>query len=440
MGEVTLGYFIIALVTLFFVSCSSTEVTQYPSPEITATPSVSDDKPAVAAAEPIQPRFCNDDIYTRHIREEYTRQNQGVKLQDSVVTAESFKALRYQLPLEFSGAAIKPSPRVLHWISYFTGRGRSDFLIWLVRSESHRKTLLPLLAKEGLPPEFLFLAMIESGFSNSALSHAKAAGTWQFMKPTAEHYGLQVNHWVDERRDPSKSTLAAARYLKDLHAQFGDWYLAMAAYNAGPTRVVKAMRAMKTRDYWVLAESPYLRPETKNYVPKLLAALIVASHAETYGFNVVADPRNYAPTASVTLTNAYRVSEIASRLGVTEKQLKRWNPELMQGFTPPISSVKRRSYELKIPAGVKQKFASVEPSLERIDIADILIHKVKKGDTIASIARHYKIPSKKIFETNPKLDPRRLKLGSNINVPIPSIQGESVQAKANTRPPKSNAH
>lgn len=439
-----MGYFIFTLLSLFLVSCQSTEVTPPVTAELQPSPNVSDDRPEVPADQPIQPRFCNDDIYTQHIREEFGRQNQGVKPSDGAATEESFKVLRYQLPLEFSGSPIAPSPRVLNWISYFTGRGRSDFLLWMVRSASYRETLVPLLTKEGLPPEFFFLAMIESGFSNYAFSRAKAAGTWQFMKPTAEHYGLQVNYWVDERRDPSKSTLAAARYLKDLYSQFGDWYLALAAYNAGPSRVIKAMRAMKSRDYWTLVKSPYLRPETKNYVPKLLAALIVASHASTYGFDVVADVRNRPPTASIPLYNAYRVSEIAARLGVPEAHLLRWNPELMQGVTPPINDIRRKVYSLRVPRGVEQTFAAIEPMLERIDISDILIHHVKRGDTLASIARQYKISVKKIIETNPKVNPRRLKLGQNLAVPVPSIQGGSVpaqvQAKAELRSSSGNAH
>lgn len=410
------------------VACQSVQESKPVEVELIPSPEISDVRPEVEADQPIQPRFCNDDIYTQHIRDEYSRQNAG-RISANNANEESFKVLRYQLPLEFSGAPIAPSPRVLSWISYFTGRGRSDFLLWLVRSASYRENVVPLLQKEGLPPEFFFLAMIESGFSNSALSHAKAAGTWQFMKPTAEHYGLQVNSWVDERRDPTKSTMAAARYLKDLHSQFGDWYLALAAYNAGPSRVLKAMKAMKTRDYWVLARSPFLRTETKDYVPKLLAALIVASHAPTYGFEVVADIRNKAPTARLELYNSYRVSEIAHRLGVPETDLMRWNPEMMQGITPPINPLRRKAYSLRIPKGLQEHWAEIEPELERLTISDILIHRVKRGDTVTSIAHMYKVSVKKILDTNPKLNAKRLKLGQSLNVPVPSIQSGSMQAR-----------
>jgi membrane-bound lytic murein transglycosylase D len=440
-----LGYFFLLLIAVLFTACQSVESTAPHEPDLKASvPDLSDDKPEVKSDEPIQPRFCNDDIYTKHIREEFTRGTGADQASHFSVDEESFKVLRYQLPLEFAGSPIKPSPRVLDWISYFTGRGRSEFLLWMVRSASYRETLVPLLQREGLPPEFFFLAMIESGLSNNALSHAKAAGTWQFMKPTAEHYNLQVNYWVDERRDPDKSTLAAARYLKDLYSQFGDWYLAMAAYNAGPSRVVKAMRAVGSRDYWILNQSSYLRAETKDYVPKLLAALIVASHAQTYGFNYVADVRNRAPTAKIYLYNAYRVSEIAAKLGIPESQLLKWNPELMQGITPPINNARRKVYVLRVPRGLEQIFASVEPTLERVEASDVLIHRVRQGDTLASIARAYNVSVKKIIETNPKVNAKRLKLGQNLNVPVPSLQGSMmptrVQAKVDLHPSSKNAH
>jgi membrane-bound lytic murein transglycosylase D len=422
-----LGHFFISIITIFLVACQSAQDATPYIKDMSATPDLSDARPEVEADQPIQPRFCNDDIYTQHIRSEFSGQNNS-RASNELANEESFKVLRYQLPLEFSGAPITPSPRVLSWISYFTGRGRSDFLLWLVRSASYREPVTKLLKDEGLPPEFFFLAMIESGFSNYAFSHAKASGTWQFMKPTAEHYGLQVNYWIDERRDPSKSTLAAARYLKDLYSQFGDWYLALAAYNAGPTRVIKAMKAMKSRDYWVLASSPYLRPETKDYVPKLLAALIVASHASTYGFEVVADIRNKAPTASIELYNSYRMADIASKLGVPEDDLLKWNPEMMQGITPPINPIRRKVYTIRVPKSLESHWANIEPELERLTISDILIHRVKRGDTVASIARRYKISVKKILETNPNLNAKRLKLGQSLNVPIPSLQGGSMQA------------
>ncbi len=422
--------YLLTIIAFLAASCQSTSNNSVVvTPPEVVTPNADSRPVETKADEPIQTRFCNDDIYTQHVRNEFSKQLTG-RDAAHIADEESFKALRYQLPLEFAGSPIRPSSRVLAWISNFTGRGRAEFLLWLVRSASFRETVLPALEKEGLPEEFFFLAMIESGFSNNALSHARAAGTWQFMKPTAEHYGLQVNYFVDERRDPVKSTLAAARYLKDLYSQFGDWYLALAAYNAGPGKVLKAMKAMRTRDYWVLAKSPYLRAETKDYVPKLLAALIVASHAPTYGFDVVADVRSRMPSAKIDLYNAYRLDDIASRLGVPAADLMRWNPELMQSFTPPINPVRRKFYSLHVPHGLETRWAAIEPELERLTISDILIHRIKRGDTLASIARRYKVSVKKILETNPNINVKRLKLGQSLNVPVPSVQSGNTQTVA----------
>lgn len=381
------------------------------------------------------PRFCSDDIYSQHVQQDYLRQQPRAKsntrdhrMQEQLAAQESFEKLRYQLPLEFAGLPVQASPRVLSWIHYFTGNGRADFLLWLVRSGSYRETLVPLLNAEGLPPEFFFLAMIESGFSNEAFSRASAAGTWQFMKPTARHYGLNVDHWVDERRDPVKSTLAAARYLKDLHKQFGDWFLALAAYNAGPSRVFRAMSHAKSRNYWVISKTSMLRPETRNYVPKLLAALIIASHPENFGFQVSADPRNQTPASSISLTQSYRLEEIAEKLGVSLADLKRWNPELQQGITPPISP-RRVSYALRLPKSLQTAFASREGEMERMIVEDVLMHKIRRGETIARIARQYNVSVQKILHTNPSLRPQKLRPGESIAVPVPAIKGSRQAAQ-----------
>lgn len=381
------------------------------------------------------PRFCSDDIYSQHVQQDYLRQQPRTKadthdhrMQQQLAAQESFEKLRYQLPLEFAGLPVQASPRVLSWIHYFTGNGRADFLLWLVRSGSYRETLVPLLKAEGLPPEFFFLAMIESGFSNEAFSRASAAGTWQFMKPTAKHYGLSVDHWVDERRDPVKSTLAAARYLKDLHKQFGDWFLALAAYNAGPSRVFRAMSQAKSRSYWTISKTSALRPETKNYVPKLLAALIIASHPENFGFQVSADPRNQTPASSIALTESYRLEEIAEKLGVSLVDVKRWNPELQQGITPPISP-RRVSYALRLPKSLQTAFVSREGEMERMIVEDVLMHKIRRGETIARIARQYNVSVQKILHTNPNLRPQKLRPGESIAVPVPAIKGSRQAAQ-----------
>ncbi len=174
--------------------------------------------------------------------------------------------------------------RVEYWIDYFTGRGRKHFIKYLERSELFIPYIKPLLRQNGLPEDLVYLAMIESGFNNHARSHAKAVGPWQFISATGKRYGLMVNWWVDERRDTHKSTLAAVGYLRDLYGMFQSWELAAAAYNSGEAKIARAIRRFGTKDFWTIARHRFLRPETRDYVPKIIAAAIVAKNRTQFGF------------------------------------------------------------------------------------------------------------------------------------------------------------
>ncbi|HET9239567.1 MAG TPA: transglycosylase SLT domain-containing protein [Oligoflexus sp.] len=374
-------------------------------------------------------RFCQDDIYSLYIKESYldqfsyepSKKDKNARRLKQEANLEAYKKLNQHLPLFFGGMPVEATPRVYAWIQYFTGRGRMEFLQWMVRSESFRPLVVPMLEKEGLPQELFFLAMIESGFSNTAFSRSAASGTWQFMKPTAKHYGLQINYWVDERRDPLKSTIAAARYLKDLHKQLRDWYLAVAAYNAGPGKVMRAMQATQSRDYWTLSKSPYLLPETKNYVPKLLAALIIASHPENYGFDVAQDIRNTTPMTTITLDHPYSLTEIAEKLEIPARALQRWNPEIMRGITPPPRRLQPVAYQLRLPKPLADQFATIQSDLQQLTVQDVQMHRIQKGETLDNIAKRYRISVKDLIQMNPDLQPQRLKPGRTIAVPVPAI-------------------
>ncbi|MBU6154868.1 MAG: transglycosylase SLT domain-containing protein [Bdellovibrionales bacterium] len=185
----------------------------------------------------------------------------------------------FDLPVEMN-------PAVEKWIAYFTGKGRGHFKKYLERSEYFIPFLKPILKNAKAPEDLVYLAMIESGFNNNARSNARAVGAWQFISATGRRYGLDVNWWVDERRDVEKSTIAAVQYLKELHTMFGSWHLAAAGYNAGEAKIQRAIAKYKTNDFWELCDRKrrYLRPETKNYVPKLFAAAIVAKNRKQFGF------------------------------------------------------------------------------------------------------------------------------------------------------------
>jgi len=418
------------LVFSLVTSCQTTPDSAHETRlEITAeqhapvTPLIDEDDPTYTQ------RYCKDDVYSLYIQENYldqfqydpSKKDKNSRRLKQEASLEAYRKLNSSLPLFFGGMPVEARPRVYAWIEYFTGRGRMEFLQWMVRSESFRPLVVPVLEKEGLPKELFFLAMIESGFSNTAFSRSAASGTWQFMKPTAKHYGLQINYWVDERRDPIKSTLAAARYLKDLNKQFRDWYLAVAAYNAGPGKVIRAMQAVKSRDYWTISKTPYLLPETKNYVPKLLAALIISSHPENYGFYVTHDIRNTTPLTTIALEHPYRLVEIAEKLSIPPRELQRWNPEILRGITPPARKAEKVAYQLRLPKPLADEFAAIENDLNQLTVQDVQLHRIEKGETLDHIAKRYRISVKDLLHMNPELQPQRLKPGRTIAVPVPSI-------------------
>lgn len=381
--------------------------------------------------------FCKDDIYTQYLTRHFGAHaskipvehvGRGKHRHKSVSSqrrgeAESLNFARSRLvgPVApyFGSLPVVANARVEYWIRYFKGEGRKAFLKWLVRGESLKGVVKPLLKTEGLPPELFFLAMVESGFSNQAYSRAKATGPWQFMNGTAKLYGLRINYWVDERRDPIKSTIAAARYLRDLYAEFGDWYLAMAAYNAGPGKVKRGIAKLGTKDFWALAETKYLKPETKHYVPKVLGALILASDPITHGFDVTANPHDLPADGKVTVTRPVKLFDVASKMGLSHKLVARWNPELIHGITPP--NVGKNGYELRLSQSLAEKFQEIEDNLPQLEVSDVKMHRVERGETLAKIARRYNVRINQILSINPDIRATALRVGRSIAVPVPSV-------------------
>jgi LysM repeat protein len=196
---------------------------------------------------------------------------------DIVVQGVKLKNTQFDFPITINS-------RVEYWVDYFTGRGRKHFSRYLERSEFFIPYIAPLLKQSGMPEDLVYLAMIESGFNNFARSHAKAVGPWQFISATGKRYGLMVNWWVDERRDIRKSTLAAVGYLKDLYTMMGSWELAAASYNAGENKIARAVQRFGSKDFWVISKHRFLRPETRDYVPKIIAAAILAKNRTQFGF------------------------------------------------------------------------------------------------------------------------------------------------------------
>ena len=304
--------------------------------------------------------------------------------------------------------------RIDRLLDYYTGNGRKSFRRWLERAGRHIPRIQLIFANEGVPLDLAYLAMIESGFNERAYSWAHAAGPWQFIESTGRLYGLHNDWWRDERRDIEKSTLAAARFLKDLNKRFkGDWYLAAAAYNAGGGKVSQAVRASGSADFWSLTDGNVLSEETKNYLPKLLATLRIVSNLEDYGFTELnfQQPQPYETVTLPTTTDL----EVIARLGDIEyDRLKELNPELKRWCTPP--GVK--NYRLRVPTDSGQRIKAAYAALPVDQRARYHRHQVARGDTLRALAKRYRIRVDDIMALNEISNPRSLQIGDDLILPL----------------------
>lgn len=275
---------------------------------------------------------------------------------------------------------------VQKWINYFLGRGREFFERYSARAGRYGPILGKILDDHNVPRDMIFLAMAESGFQNKARSWARAVGTWQFMPFTGKAYGLDIDWYVDERRDPIKATIAASKYLTKLFNDFGSWELAMAGYNAGEGKISRAIRLYKTENFWEIKKGRYLRPETKNYVPKIMALAIIGKNLNSFGFTDIDfwDPLDFEEVKVPRLTDMMKVAEI---LSIEFDDLHALNPELQRWFTPPT----KESYTLRVPRGKAQvlaRFLSVEPQAQSLVATDFQRYRVKGARaSLSEVAR-----------------------------------------------------
>src|SRR5437016_2181168 len=283
------------------------------------------------------------------------------------------KATHSDLPLMLNDT-------VAGYINYFSTRGRDVLERALERSGQYHAMIQRVLKDEGVPQDLIYLAQAESGFRPLALSRAGARGMWQFMSSRARGYGLTRNWWVDERQDPEKATRAAARHLKDLYNQFGDWYLAMAAYNSGPGRVQSAVKRTGYADFWELYRRNVLPKETRNYVPIILAVTIMAKNPEQYGLD---DVNREEPTAYDTVKINYPIDlRLAAQcVNATAAELQELNPSLLRLSTP-----KDGAFELHLPAGSKKNFEMAIAAIPADKRLWWRYHDLKDGETLASLA------------------------------------------------------
>jgi membrane-bound lytic murein transglycosylase D len=315
---------------------------------------------------------------------------------------------------------------------------RPHYLKYLGRGHRYIPRYQQIMREEGVPEDTVFLAMIESGFANYATSRARAVGPWQFIAPTGKLFGLKQDFWVDERRDPEKAAHAAARFLKELYQQTGDWRLAWAGYNAGLGTVQRA-QARGYPDYWSMAAAKgrrALRAETKGYVPKLMAAAIMARHPEAFGIKPEeVEPERWPDVEEVTIPDAAPLALIAAAAGVGEADLVDLNPELRRAITPP------RPYQLKVPAASATTFAANWPTMKsQVRVAIFEGHVVQRGETLSGLAVRYGVSVDGIVALNPKVNPRALRLGTELIIPrVATRSTAQAAAPAATARPKTAA-
>lgn len=291
-------------------------------------------------------------------------------------------------------------------IHFFNTSIRNRFEQWLLRFSRYRPLVENIFAEFNLPSDLVNLSLVESGFNPYAYSRAKATGPWQFMKGTGQLYGLRIDHYVDERRDPIKSTVAAARYLRDLYDLFGAWPLAMAAYNAGEGKVLRALHKAQAESFSEISKTKLIRPETKHYVPRIMAATIIAKNPDQYGFSQ--DPVPLHQFEEVLVTRPLHFRAIANVTGIPYAELRLLNPELRRDATPPDSS----AYHLKVPMGTgakvvelidrvpTYKFPPLRAGSQRVKTDAARWYRVRMGDTLEKVSRRFHVPLKTLKAMN----------------------------------------
>jgi membrane-bound lytic murein transglycosylase D len=330
-------------------------------------------------------------------------------------TPELTQAVRSDLESTSHDVPIPLNARVLSYIELFQGRLRTFITEGLARSSKYLPMIQNVFRAEGLPLDLAYVPLVESAFKPNALSRAKARGVWQFMRGTGVENGLQHDWYVDERSDPEKATLAAAKYLKTLRGMFrGDWHLALASYNGGPGRVQRAMQRSGVREFWSLAETPkYLPRETREYVPMILAAIVIARNPAQYGFEV--QPLPGVASEKVELPRPVDLRRIAEWTGTSIDTIQTLNPELRRWTTP----VKAGSYALNVPEGTAE---AVQDRVQRMlpaDRAALNWYTVRPGESLQTIARKLRVNRTELAQANYLAAGARVRAGQQLVIPRP---------------------
>lgn len=344
---------------------------------------------------------------------------------EPVVSAEPQRAA-----LEKTRIALKVYPDIPHhynrhvqkWLDYFQGRGAPHMQRYLERSGRYLPAMKKILKENGLPEDLVYIALIESGFGFSARSHAGAVGYWQFIAPTGRRYDLAINSLIDERKDPYKSTLAAVKYFRSLYNVFGNWYFAFAAYNGGENRMFRVLMKHDSRDFWTIAETKKMLPkETVNYIPKYLAARMIAKNPEKYGFTNLAyhEPLAYS---EVIASQTVNLKTMAQEMNMEYDDLRMLNPQYNTEFAPNFNN---QSLVLRVPKNLSEKatvalsksYVTNTRAIAQVRSNETYRYKVRRGDTLHRIAKKHGTTISKIRSMNNLGSRSALRVGQYLKVP-----------------------
>jgi membrane-bound lytic murein transglycosylase D len=346
---------------------------------------------------------------------------------EAEATTETTTAVARDLQETHHDIDIPLNEKVLGYVQLFSGRLKGYLQDGLSRGTQFLPMIQDVFRAEGLPLDLAYVPLIESAFKPNALSRAKAKGIWQFMQGTGLENGLKHDWYIDERSDPEKATVAAAKYLKTLYGMFGDWHLALASYNGGPGRVQRALNRSKLDDFWTLTETTkYLPRETRDYVPLILAAVIVARNPAEYGLEF--SERDSGSYEVVSLPSAVDLRRIAEWSGAPVQAIQDLNPELRRWTTP----VRARDYELKVPAGTADLVRAGLLETAPEDLAPLNRHTVKNGETLLSISKKLQVSRADLAEANYLSAKAKLSTGQSLIIPRPpaSLSVDPVVADA----------
>lgn len=356
---------------------------------------------------------CKGCIHGSSHPKTFSQNTEVYELDKEAVDELGLRNTKFDIPVTWN-------KQVAMWVKFFTGKGRRHFVNYTNRAGRYAPVLSKIMADNGLPRDLIYLAMAESGFQNHARSWAKAVGPWQFMPYTGRKFGLNIDWYVDERRDPLKASIAAANYLKTLHNLFGSWELAAAGYNAGEGKIGRATRMYHSHDFWRISQGRYLRPETKNYVPKIMALAIIGKNLDVFGFHEIEFEKalDYEEIMIKGNSDLYEVSEV---LELDFEEIKRYNPEIVRWQTPPYME----TYPLRVPVGAKDAWDEYKDK-DTVVADNFKTYVTPHDSSLTQISKKFKVPVNVLADLNPDLSENHL--DTKTVVLLPFREDHSLQA------------